>query len=587
MTTRYVAPVRDIEFALEHIADIGGLSKLEPFAHADAETVQGLVAEFGRFAADVIGPIDRAGDVEGSQFDPATGGVKTPTGWRDAYAQYVRAGWGSVPFPQTAGGGGFPWLVGLAIQEMLTSASMAFSLNPMLTQGAIDMLLHHGSAEQQRRYLAQMVSGEWTGTMNLTEPAAGSDLGAITTKARPAENGTWRITGQKIFITYGDHDLASNIVHLVLARVPGAPPGTKGISCFLVPKYVLDSDGAPGDRNAVRCLSIEHKLGIHGSPTCVLAFDDAVGELIGDANAGMQYMFTMMNNARLAIGLQGLAVGEVAYQQALQYAIERVQGRSAIVEHPDVRRMLLTMRSLNEAMRGVLYLNGEAIDIARHGETDEVRAAGQELADLLTPVSKGWCTDMGTEVASLAIQVHGGMGYIEETGIAQRYRDIRIAAIYEGTNGIQAIDLVGRKLTQRGGSAIRSLLQRVDSLDAELAHAGPELASIRRNLATAVAGLSESTEWLLARPSDHRDDVLAGATPYLRQWGIVLGGWVMGRQALAALSGAAADPYFAAKVVTARFYCEQLLPAASSLTASVCAGADTLLALTPTQLTSH
>jgi alkylation response protein AidB-like acyl-CoA dehydrogenase len=582
----YVPPLADVQFTLERVLDLPGLSKLPPFEHADPDTVRGLLDEFGRFVAEVIAPVDRVGDIEGSTFDRASGEVTTPTGWAAAYAKYAGAGWGSVPFPAEHTGGGFPWVVGLAIQELLTSASMAFALCPMLTQGAIEMLIHHGSPDQHERYVRRMVSGGWTGTMNLTEPHAGSDVGALTTRAVPADDGTWRITGQKIFITYGEHDLTDNIVHLVLARVPNAPPGTKGISCFVVPKFVLDEQGEPGVRNGVRCLSLEHKLGIHASPTCVLEFDDAVGELIGEANAGMRYMFTMMNNARLAVGLQGLAVGEVAYQQALEHATARVQGRP-IIEHPDVRRMLLTMRSLNEAMRGMLYLNAEATDLARHAQTDDERAANQELADLLTPISKGWCTDMGTEVASLALQVHGGMGYIEETGIAQRYRDVRIAAIYEGTNGIQAIDLVGRKLSLRGGAAVRALLSRLEALDTELAEAGPELAGTRSNLAAAVAALRTTTDWLLARSTGDRSAVLAGATPYLRQWGIVVGGWMMARQALAALPEAATDDHLAAKVVTARFYCEQLLPAASGLTASVCAGSDLLFALTPHALASR
>jgi alkylation response protein AidB-like acyl-CoA dehydrogenase len=592
----YAPPLADIRFTLEHLVDLASLSKLESFGHADADTVFGLLDEFGRFVAEVLAPIDHTGDREGVKLDAATGAVTTASGFKEAYAKYVEAGWGSVPFPAEHGGGGFPWLVAIAMQELLTSANMSWSMCPLLTQGAIEMLMHHGSEEQQERYLRRMVSGDWTGTMNLTEPQAGSDVGALTSKAVPADDGSWRISGQKIFITFGEHDMAENIIHLVLARVPDAPPGTKGISCFIVPKFVLNEDGSPGERNAVRCIGVEHKMGIHAAPTCTLEYDGAVGYLIGEPNAGMRYMFTMMNNARLSVGLQGLAIGEIAYQQAVQYAQERVQGRpvgsaagatGAIIDHPDVRRMLLTMRSLNEAMRGLLYLNAEATDRSRHADTEADRAAAQELADLLTPISKGWCTDMGTEVASLALQVHGGMGYIEETGIAQRYRDIRIAAIYEGTNGIQAMDLVGRKLPMRGGAAMDGLLQQIESLDGELAAAGEALASIRTSLADAVAGLRETTGWLLKRGAEDPADALAGATPYLRQWGIVVGGWVLARQALAARPHAATDERLAAKLATARFYADQLLPQANGLRAAVTAGSDELLSLTPAQLHSR
>src|SRR3954452_9862469 len=595
--TAYVAPLRDIRFALEHLVDLPGLAKLPAFAHADPETVHGLLEEFGRFVGDVLAPLDHVGDTVGSTHDPETGAVTTPPGWRDAYQQYAGAGWGSVPFAPEHGGGGFPWLVAVAMQELLTSSNMAFSLCPLLTQGAIDMLSHHGSEEQQERYLRQMVSGTWTGTMNLTEPEAGSDVGALRTKAVPSPDGdgSWRISGQKIFITYGEQDLTANIVHLVLARVPDAPPGTKGISCFIVPKHVLNDDGTPGTANAVRCIGIEHKMGIHASPTCVLEFDGATGYLIGEANAGMRYMFTMMNNARLSVGLSGLAVSEVAYQQALAYAQERRQGRavgapagttSPIIDHADVRRMLLTMRSTIEAMRGLIYLNAEAIDRSRQAATPEERTAAEELADLLTPISKAWCTDMGNELTSIAVQVHGGMGYIEETGIAQRYRDMRIAAIYEGTNGIQAMDLVGRKLPMRAGGVVDDFLTRVESLDAELADAGDELASIRVALAAAVASVRDTTSWLLSALSSDPNDAFAGAAPYLRQLGITVGGWILARQALAARALGTDDPFNASKVVTARFYCEQLLPQALGLAGAVKAGKDVLFALSPDQLRS-
>jgi len=586
--TTYRAPLRDLRFTLDHLVDLAGLTKLAEFADADPETVYGLLEEFGRFVSEVLAPLDRVGDTNGVSLDPSTHEVTTAPGFRDAYHRYVESGWGSVPFDPAYGGGGFPWLVAVAMQEMVTAANMAFSLCPLLTQGAIDLLRHHGSEEQQERYLPKLVSGAWTGTMNLTEPDAGSDLGAVRTRAVPAGDGSWNITGTKIFITFGEQDFSDNIVHLVLARVPDAPPGTKGISCFIVPKRLVNDDGSLGARNAVRCMSVEHKLGIHATPTCVLDFDGATGYLVGEANAGMRYMFTMMNNARLSVGLSGLAVAEVAYQQALAYATQRLQGRavgaapgtsSPIIDHPDVRRMLVTMRSTIEAMRGVLYANAQAIDLQRASPDDRVREANKDLADLLTPVSKAWCTDMGMDLARMATQLHGGMGFIEETGIAQRERDVRIAAIYEGTNGIQAADLVGRKLSLRGGAVVEDFLRGIEELDGDLAAAGADLAGIRANVADAVAGLRAATGWLVARAASEPLDALAGATPYLRMFGIVAGGWVMARQGLAARRLSLDDPFVAAKATTAHFYCEQLLPQARSLLPAICAGRGDLYAI--------
>jgi alkylation response protein AidB-like acyl-CoA dehydrogenase len=575
----YAPPLRDIRFVLENIADVAALAELEAFQHADPDTVLGVVEEAGRFMADVIAPLNRVGDTVGSQLDD-NGGVSTPPGFQEAYRQYVAAGWGAVPFDQEFGGGGFPWLVTVVVQELMTSANMAFSLCPLLTQGAIDMLSHHGSAEQKVTYLEKMVTGEWTGTMNLTEPEAGSDVGALRTRAVPAEDGSWRITGQKIFITYGEHDLSDNIIHLVLARVPDAPPGTRGISCFIVPKYLVNPDGSPGARNDVRCVSIEHKLGIHASPTCVMSFGDeggAVGYLIGDANAGMRYMFTMMNNARLSVGLEGLAIGERAYQKALSYAQERRQGRavgapateaSFIVEHPDVRRMLLTMKAYNEAMRCLLYTNAASIDMARFHGDPAVRESRRELVELLTPISKAWSTDLGVELSSLAVQVHGGMGFIEEAGVAQYYRDSRIAPIYEGTNGIQAIDLVARKLPMGGGGVVKDFLD------------GDELASMRTQLAAATGELRAATDWILSRGSAQPNDALAAATPYLRMFGLVTGGWFLARSALAAqqilAEGGGDKQWLQEKIATARFYAEQLLPQAAGLAGAVTAGSALL-----------
>src|SRR5688572_5021735 len=466
----YSAPLRDIRFVLEHLADLDGITKLAAFEHVDADGVYSVLEENARFMEDLVAPLNRVGDEQGSVRND-DGSVTTPEGFKEAYQAYVEAGWNGVAFPPEYGGGGCPWVVGIAMQEILTSANMSFSMCPLLSQGAIDMLLHHGSEEQKETYLPKMVTGEWTGTMNLTEPQAGSDVGALTTKAVPQDDGSFRITGTKIFISWGEHDLSENIVHLVLARTPHAPPGTKGISCFIVPKHLINDDGSLGARNDVTCVSIEHKMGIKASPTCVLSFGDAgegaVGYLIGEESAGMRYMFTMMNNARVSVGVEGLSLAERAYQMALAYAKERRQGRapgapageqSAIIDHPDVRRMLLTQKACIEALRGILYLNAAAMDRAAHHGDEAVRASSDELADILTPVSKGWGTDLGVELTSLALQVFGGMGYIEETGIAQLYRDARIAPIYEGTNGIQAMDLVGRKLPLRAGAAVGDYL---------------------------------------------------------------------------------------------------------------------------------
>jgi alkylation response protein AidB-like acyl-CoA dehydrogenase len=591
--SEYAAPLEDIRFVLENVVDLAGLAELPVFEHVDPEVVGGILEENARFIEQVIAPLNRSGDVQHSRWDKGT--VTTPDGFPEAYRQYVDAGWGGVPFPPDYGGGGFPWLVGVVLQEILTAANLSFSMCPLLTQGAIDMLLAHGSEEQRERYLPRMVTGQWTGTMNLTEPQAGSDVGALTTKAVPAGDGSdsWHITGQKIFITFGEHDMADNIVHLVLARVPDAPVGTKGISCFIVPKILVDDDGSLGERNRVECVSIEEKMGINASPTCVMSYDGAVGYLIGEANQGMRYMFTMMNNARLSVGLQGLGLGERAYQRAVEYAKERRQGRapgapageqSPIVELPDVRRMLLTMRAYNEALRGLVYLNAECLDLAVHHPDEAVRRQRQELADVLTPITKGWGTDLGVEVTSLAIQVFGGMGYIEETGVAQYYRDARIAPIYEGTNGIQAMDLVGRKLPMRAGAAITDYLAAMAATADEATAAGEALGPIGDRLSEAVATLKETTDWLMAKGLADPVNALAGATPYLRMCGLVTGGWLLARSALAAerrlAEGGGDGDLLAQKLVTARFYCDQLLPQAAGLQPAVTAGFGDLAAAT-------
>ncbi len=589
MSAPYAPPLADMRFVLENLVDLAALSQLPGYEHADPEMVFGVLEESGRFFAQEYAPLNRLGDTQHSRRHE-DGSVTTPAGFVEAYRRYVDAGWAGVPFPPEYGGGGFPWLVAISMQEMMTAANMAFSLCPLLTQGAIDMLLHYGSEEQRETYLPRMVTGEWSGTMNLTEPQAGSDVGALTTRAVPADDGTWRITGQKIFITYGEHDLTENIVHLVLARVPDAPPGTKGISCFIVPKFLVNDDRSLGDRNSLECVSLEQKMGINASPTCVMAYEGAVGHLIGEANQGMRYMFKMMNNARLSVGVEGLSVGVRAYQQAVAYALERRQGRapgapagqpSAIVDHPDVRRMLLTMRAHIEALRCLAYLNAESLDLADRHPDAAVRAAREELAELLTPITKGWGTDVGVELTSLAIQVHGGMGYIEETGVAQHFRDARIAPIYEGTNGIQAMDLVGRKLPLRAGGAIADYLAGIEATAAELSGAGGDLATIGKHLADAHAGLRQATDWLLANGPADPNNSLAGATPYLRMCGIVTGGWLLARSARAAQhqldDGRGDAAFLRQKVVTARFYADQILPQAAGLVAAVTAGPADLL----------
>ncbi len=598
--TSYTPPIEDIRFVLDHIVGLDDVLGAERFAGIDADTVKTVIGEVGRFLADEVAPTNRTGDQIGS-IRTDDGDVVTPEGFKAIYDQWVASGFGAMPFDPEFGGGGFPWLSAIVVQEMLTSANMAFSLCSLLTQGAIDALQHHGSAEQQATYLPKMLTGEWTGTMNLTEPQAGSDVGALTTRAEPVGDGSWKITGQKIYITYGDHDLAENIVHLVLARTPGAPPGTKGISMFLVPKFFVSDDGSLGDRNDVTCVSIEHKLGIHGSPTCVMSYGDsggAVGWLIGDEGAGMRNMFTMMNNARLSVGLEGLALAERAYQQALDYAQERQQGTavgaepgtsSPIIDHPDVRRMLLTQRAWIDAMRYLIYENAAAID--RAGSGGEDAEAMREWTDLLIPLSKGLCTDVGCEMTSLAVQVHGGMGYVEETGIAQHFRDIRIAPIYEGTNGIQAADLVGRKLPMRGGAVVAEHLDAFDERAKQLG-ADPELEAFGRTLGEAVAATRRATEWLLQRGRENPNDLLAGSAPYLRMLGTVVCGGLAAKAALIAQEQLAqageqngeAAGFLRAKLVSAKFFGEQILPAATALEAAATAGAGDLFALEPSQL---
>jgi len=589
----YTAPITDMRFAATRLAGFDEIARLPGGEELSDSLLAHILQEGGRFAAGVLAPLNRVGDKQGSRLE--NGVVRTPDGWTDAYKAFVAGGWNSVPFDHDYGGQGLPWLVAMALQELWHSSSMAFALCPMLTQAAIEAINHHGAAALKQRFLPKMISGEWTGTMNLTEPQAGSDLAAVRTRAIP-DGDHYRIVGQKIFITYGDHELADNIVHLVLARTPDAPAGVKGISLFVVPKYCVNDDGTLGPRNDLRCVSLEEKMGIHASPTAVLSYGDnggAVGFLVGEENKGLPYMFTTMNNARLSVGLEGIGVAERALQKAGAFARERVQGREAvngsvkpvtIIHHPDVRRMLLTMRALTEAARALAYFAAGKLDVSKRHPDPAVRREAQAVVDLLVPVVKGWGTEVGSEAASLGVQVHGGMGYIEETGAAQYMRDARIAEIYEGTNGIQANDLIGRKLTRDGGEAAKQFIASMRSVDGDLAEAGPELALLRSALRDGLGALERTTDWILAR-QDPRD-AAAGAMSYLRLWGTVAGGWLMARAALAARADLAAHQgdtdFLRAKTLTARFYGEQILPRAQALAAAATAGAATLMEMPDT-----
>jgi hypothetical protein len=583
--TIYNAPLGDIDFVLNRFCGLSDITSLPKFADVDASMVGDLLSEAARFFEERFSPLNKVGDTVGSHRN-ADGTVTTPDGFKEAYQAYVDAGWGAVGFDPGFGGGGFPWLVNIAIQEIMNSSNMALTMAPLLTQGAIDAIMHHGDEIQKMTYLPKMISGEWTGTMNLTEPDAGSDVGAVRTKATKQSDGTYLISGTKIYITFGEHDMADNIIHLVLARTPDAPAGTKGISCFIVPKYVLNTDGSLGARNDVKCVSIEHKTGIKASPTCVLSFGDeggAVGYLIGEENHGMSYMFTMMNQARLGVGLEGMALIERAYQQSVEYAVQRKQGRapgapagesSSIILHPDVKRMLVTMKSTIEALRRIIYWNAACLDIAAHHTDAAEREKASDIAALLTPISKGWGTDMSVELTGMAVQIHGGMGFIEETGVAQHYRDARITTIYEGTNGIQAMDLVGRKLGMKGGAVILGLFDEMDAMhDKLLKH--PELLASAAELKSAVNAVRGTTQWFFENATN-QVAVLSGATPYLRQLSTLVGGYVMAKSAHIAMHSDLSEEEKNAKVNTARFFCEQLLPAVHGLSGAV-QGDDALL----------
>lgn len=587
----YRAPLRDMLFVLEELAGLRRLAALPGFEEV-ADVAADVLTEAATFASEVLDPLNAVGDRYGCTL--VEGVVTTPPGFKEAYQRFAQAGWIGLPVPPEYGGQGLPQLLLGPTLEMWNAANVGFANGPLLNQGAIEAIELCGSAEQKERYLPKLVSGEWTGTMCLTEPQAGSDLAAVRMRAVPSGN-HYLISGQKIFITFGEHDMSENIVHLVLARLPDAPEGTKGISLFIVPKFVPDADGSPGERNDVFCAGIEHKLGINANPTCTLNYGEkrggAIGYLVGEPNRGLEYMFVMMNAARFSVGVQGLAIADRAYQSALAYAKERVQGRDVgvrdggavtIVHHPDVRRMLMTMKAQVEAMRALAYVTAAAFDLQQKHPDEAERKAQRAFVEFMIPIVKGWCTETAIEVCSTALQVFGGMGFIEETGIAQQYRDVRITAIYEGTTGIQALDLVGRKLLRDMGASATRLISEIGAFAATLAADG-DLGAMRTELEKGVAALGDVTTAIgMAAMGDLRR-AFACSVPYLKLWGIVAGGWQMARAAqIAAAKLAAGDPdveFYRAKLVTARFYANHVLSAAASLRHQIANGAADVGAL--------
>ncbi|MBL8395588.1 MAG: acyl-CoA dehydrogenase C-terminal domain-containing protein [Candidatus Accumulibacter sp.] len=591
--SEYVAPVRDMQFVLKELAGLDQVAQLPGYEEATPDLIDAVLEEAARFAEEVLSPLNWPGDQEGARWHDKT--VVMPAGFKDAYKLFADSGWTALANEPEWGGQGLPKVVAAAVGEMWKSANHSFSLCPLLTAGAIEALVLSGSDELKKIYVEKMVSGVWTGTMNLTEPNAGSDLAAVRTRAEPQDDGSYRIFGQKIFITYGEHDMAENIIHLVLARTPTAPEGVKGISLFVVPKLMVNDDGSLGAHNDAYCVSIEHKLGIHASPTAIMAFGDrsgAVGYLVGQENRGLEYMFIMMNAARFGVGLEGVAVCERAYQRARDYARDRIQctdigvrggPKVPIIKHPDVRRMLMTMKSRAEATRALAYVVAAAHDAAVRHPDAEMRRHNQAFVDLMIPVVKGWSTESGVSIASIGVQVHGGMGYVEETGAAQHLRDAQISTIYEGTTGIQANDLIGRKMAREGGSTLKMVIGLMREVDARLAgQSGNDFAAIRRRFATAVDALAEAGDWLVATYSADVRAASAGAVPFLMLLGVVAGGWQMARAALIAQAKIDAgdnDPFYAAKIVTTRFYADHVLSQAAGLASSVTEGAEGVLAL--------
>ncbi len=593
MTIPYNAPIEDMLFALSVNADLGQLQSLSAYEDCSDDLVEAILTEAGKVASEVLAPINHPGSEVGAKLEGDD--VITPDGWHDAYQAFQTGGWMGLGFDVEHGGQGMPDAVSTATNEIWHSANMAFSLCPLLTQGAIEAVIQHGSDDLKEKFLAKLMEGAWSGTMNLTEPQAGSDLALVRTSATPNE-GHYLIKGQKIFITYGDHDLSENIAHLVLARLPDAPEGVKGISLFLVPKFLLNGNGEPGERNDVKCIKLEHKLGIHGSPTCVMSYGDndgAVGYLVGEPNAGLTCMFTMMNNARHGVGLQGLSISERAYQQALAYANERVQSNPAgsdvphakIIEHPDVKRMLLLMKSNNEAMRGLCYWHASCMDMASKAEDEQVRKENYKTLEFLTPIVKGWCTELANELTSYGVQVHGGMGYIEETGAAQHYRDARITAIYEGTTAIQANDLMGRKLLRDQGKVahqiVDSALEFVDKLE-KLA-GNQSFAIMKTKLRDALDEMAHATEWMLGNGKKDPALIAAGSVNYLMLCGLTLSGLKLIEQAHHAQELLDSDEapenknFLEAKILTAEFYASQMLPRGAAYEDMILRGSQSIL----------
>ncbi|RYZ12562.1 MAG: acyl-CoA dehydrogenase [Comamonadaceae bacterium] len=599
----YIAPLRDMLFDIEHLAGIARIAELPGFEDAGLDTAQAVLEECARFNQDVVAPLNVAGDRQPSTFKG--GEVTTTPGFKEAFRQYAEGGWQGLQHPLDFGGQGLPKTIGAACGEMLNSANMSFALCPLLSDGAIEALLTAGSDELKRIYLGKLVSGQWTGTMNLTEPQAGSDLSLVRSRAEPQPDGSYRVFGTKIYITYGEHDMAENIVHLVLARVSGAPEGVKGISLFVVPKFMAAADGGVGARNDVQCVSIEHKLGIKASPTAVLQYGDgttpglppgtppgAVGYLVGEENRGLEYMFIMMNSARYAVGVQGIAIAERAYQHAVAYARDRVQSRpvdgsmpgsAPIIHHPDVRRMLMTMRAYTEGCRAMASVAAAAYDAAHHHPEADARRQNAAFYEFMVPLVKGYSTEMSLEVASLGVQVHGGMGFIEETGAAQYLRDAKILTIYEGTTAIQANDLVGRKTARDGGATARAICAQVEATEAELTERGSaDSLAVARRLSTARTALLEVIDFVAGGMRTSPNAVFAGSVPYLMLAGNVVAGWQLARSLLVAetLAAAGSDADFMrAKVATARFYAEHILSKAGGLRDSIVDGADSVTAL--------
>ncbi|MGA7780363.1 MAG: acyl-CoA dehydrogenase [Paraburkholderia sp.] len=593
----YIAPIKDMLFVLKELGAIDDVAKLPGFEEAGLETAEAVLEQSAKLCGEVLAPLNVEGDRNPSSWKD---GVVTATpGFKEAFRQFAEGGWQGVQHPVDYEGQGLPKLIATACIEMLNASNLSFALCPLLTDGAIEALLTAGTEAQKQTYVPKLISGEWTGTMNLTEPQAGSDLALVRTRAEPQGDGSFKLFGTKIFITWGEHDMAKNIAHLVLARTPNAPEGVKGISLFIVPKFLVNEDGSLGERNDVHCVSIEHKLGIKASPTAVLQFGDhggANGHLIGEENRGLEYMFIMMNAARFAVGMQGVGVSDRAYQKAVAYAKDRVQSRPvdgsakqsvAIIQHPDVRRMLATMRGLTEASRALAYVAAAHCDIAHCHPDAAKRAEHQAIYEFLVPIVKGWSTELSIDVTSLGVQVHGGMGFIEETGAAQYYRDARILPIYEGTTAIQANDLIGRKTLRDGGKVAKSLLAGIaETIEALDAQQGPAFDSMKKYLALGHDALSAAVDFVVANAKGDPNAVFAGGVPYVKLAGIVLGGWQMARALLVAAQKRDDDPsFYGAKIATAQFYAEHVLPLASALEASIVSakGAESVLALSDDQ----